>query len=85
VLSSICVETSLREGFNTGYDVAIISDATASGDKRHYETTLERVRCQDYKIKYGVQAFEQFVDVFLKEVLEKVNTALRIQINSIEL
>ena len=47
--TSICVETSLREGFNTGYDVAIISDATASGDKRHYETTLERVR--DY---YGI-------------------------------
>jgi ureidoacrylate peracid hydrolase len=47
--TSICVETSLREGFNTGYDVAIISDATASGDKRHYETTLERVR--DY---YGL-------------------------------
>jgi ureidoacrylate peracid hydrolase len=47
--TSICVETSLREGFNTGYDVAIISDATPSGDKRHYETTLERVR--DY---YGL-------------------------------
>jgi ureidoacrylate peracid hydrolase len=47
--TSICVETSLREGFNIGYDVAIISDATASGDKRHYETTLERVR--DY---YGL-------------------------------
>jgi ureidoacrylate peracid hydrolase len=29
--------------------VAIISDATASGDKRHYETTLERVK--DY---YGL-------------------------------
>lgn len=43
--TSICVETSLREG----YDMAIISDATASGDRRHYETTLERVR--DY---YGV-------------------------------
>ena len=47
--TSICVETSLREGFNIGYDVMIISDATASGDKRHYETTLERVR--DY---YGL-------------------------------
>ena len=47
--TSICVETSLREGFNIGYDVAIISDATASGDRRHYETTLERVR--DY---YGL-------------------------------
>jgi ureidoacrylate peracid hydrolase len=47
--TSICVETSLRDGFNIGYDVMIISDATASGIKRHYETTLERVR--DY---YGL-------------------------------
>jgi ureidoacrylate peracid hydrolase len=47
--TSICVETSLRDGFNIGYDVMIISDATASGDQRHYQTTLERVR--DY---YGI-------------------------------
>lgn len=47
--TSICVETSLRDGFNIGYDVVLISDATASGIKRHYETTLERVR--DY---YGL-------------------------------
>jgi ureidoacrylate peracid hydrolase len=54
--TSICVETSLREGFNIGYDVMIISDATASGDKRRYETTLERGR--DY---YGlVMDIERF-------------------------
>jgi ureidoacrylate peracid hydrolase len=54
--TSICVETSLREGFNIGYDVMLISDATASGDRRHYETTLERVR--DY---YGlVMSVERF-------------------------
>jgi ureidoacrylate peracid hydrolase len=47
--TSICVETSLREAFNSGYDVILVSDATASGIHRHYETTLERVR--DY---YGV-------------------------------
>jgi ureidoacrylate peracid hydrolase len=47
--TSICVETSLREAFNIGYDVILVSDATASGNKRHYETTLERVR--DY---YGL-------------------------------
>lgn len=47
--TSICVETSLREAFNEGYDVILISDATASGNKQHYETTLQRVR--DY---YGV-------------------------------
>jgi ureidoacrylate peracid hydrolase len=64
--TSICVETSLREGFNTGYDVAIISDATASGDKRHYETTLERVR--DY---YGlVMDSERFKKAVLN--LDKV-------------
>jgi ureidoacrylate peracid hydrolase len=44
----------------------IISDATASGDKRHYETTLERVR--DY---YGiVMNVEQFKDAMRK--LDKV-------------
>ena len=47
--TSICVEMSLRDGFNIGYDVVLVSDATASGDRRHYETTLERVR--DY---YGL-------------------------------
>jgi ureidoacrylate peracid hydrolase len=40
--TSICVETSLREGFNIGYDVMIISDATASSNQKFYETTLER-------------------------------------------
>lgn len=47
--TSICVETSLRDGFNLGYDIILISDATASGIKMHYETTIERVR--DY---YGI-------------------------------
>jgi ureidoacrylate peracid hydrolase len=54
--TSICVETSLLDGFNIGYDVALISDATASGHKHHYETTLERVR--DY---YGlVMSIDRF-------------------------
>ena len=85
--TSICVETSLREGFNTGFDVAIISDAKASGDKRHYETTLERVR--DY---YGkVMDTEKFKEVvgkldrrrkgeakaFLKGSQEQVNDFLK--------
>lgn len=47
--TSICVETSLRDGFNQGYDVILISDATASSNKESYDTTLRRVR--DY---YGV-------------------------------
>jgi tRNA(Met) C34 N-acetyltransferase TmcA len=35
-------------------------------------------RKQEYKSKYGVQSFEQFADVFLKELLEKVDAAKRI-------
>jgi tRNA(Met) C34 N-acetyltransferase TmcA len=35
-------------------------------------------RKQEYKTKHGVQNFEQFTDVFLKELLEKVNAAKRI-------
>jgi ureidoacrylate peracid hydrolase len=47
--TSICVEASLRDAFNNGYDVILISDATASGNIKHFESTLEVVR--DY---YGV-------------------------------
>jgi ureidoacrylate peracid hydrolase len=42
--TSICVETSLREAFNIGYDVVLISDATASSNHKHYESTLENVK-----------------------------------------
>lgn len=56
--TSICVETSLRDAFNQGYDVILISDATASGNKEHYNTTLQRVR--DY---YGVvMDYERFAN-----------------------
>ena len=42
--TSICVETSLRESFNIGYDIILISDATASSNRKHYESTLDNVR-----------------------------------------
>lgn len=32
--TSICVEASLRDAFNNGYDVILISDATAFGSSR---------------------------------------------------
>lgn len=47
--TSICVETSLRDAFNNGYDVVLVSDATASGNKKHFESTIEVVK--DY---YGL-------------------------------
>jgi hypothetical protein len=35
-------------------------------------------RKQEYKAKYGVQSFEQFADIFLKELLEKVGAAKKL-------
>ena len=70
--TSICVETSIREAFNIGYDIILISDATASGIKTHYETTLARVA--DY---YGLQmSYDRFttminnLDLLRKERLD---------------
>ncbi len=60
--TSICVETSLRDGFNLGYDVILISDATASGIGGHYETTLERVS-DYYGIVTNIQGFKKMVDI----------------------
>lgn len=73
--TSICVETSLRDGFNLGYDVILISDATASGIKKHYDTTLERVR--DY---YGIVTHFQGLKKII-EILEQINTG-RTEYNS---
>src|SRR2546423_1848034 len=47
--TSICVETSLREAFNVGYDIILVSDATASSNRKHYELPLENLK--DY---YGI-------------------------------
>jgi ureidoacrylate peracid hydrolase len=47
--TSICVETSLRDAFNLGYDVVLISDATVSNNRKHYESTIDNIK--DY---YGL-------------------------------
>ena len=41
--TSICVESSLRDAFNRGWDVILLSDATASLNNVFYETTLAEV------------------------------------------
>src|ERR687898_2393382 len=63
--TSICVETSLRDGFNMGYDVALISDATASGHEEHYKTTLERVK-DYYGLVMSVERFKKAIDTLDK-------------------
>jgi ureidoacrylate peracid hydrolase len=60
--TSICVETSLRDAFNLGYDVILITDATASGISKHYETTLERVS-DYYGIVTGFDDFKKIVEL----------------------
>jgi ureidoacrylate peracid hydrolase len=66
--TSICVETSLRDGFNIGYDVILISDATASGISKHYDTTIERIR--DY---YGIVTDLNDLQKMIKK-LEQINS-----------
>jgi ureidoacrylate peracid hydrolase len=66
--SSICVETSLRDGFNIGYDVILISDATSSRMKKHHDTTIERV--SDY---YGIVTDLSDLKIMIKK-LEQINS-----------
>jgi ureidoacrylate peracid hydrolase len=55
--TSICVESSLRDAINHGYDVVLISDATASNNLNHYNSTLDNIR--NY---YGiVMNLEEFI------------------------
>ena len=42
--TSICVESSLRDAFNHGYDILMISDTTASNNLDHYNSTLDNIR-----------------------------------------
>jgi ureidoacrylate peracid hydrolase len=75
--TSICVEASLRDAFDDGYDVVLISDATASGNTKHFESTIEIVR--DY---YGlVMSIEEFVNHILQQQQQqhKNNSKLRSQ------
>ena len=47
--TSICVESSIRDGFNLGFDVVMISDATAVMDNESYMETLH-----DIELYYGL-------------------------------
>ncbi len=39
----ICVESSVRDAFNRGYDVTLVSDCVASRNSKHHQTTLDQV------------------------------------------
>jgi ureidoacrylate peracid hydrolase len=58
--TSICVEASLRDAFNIGYDVILISDATASGNSKHYESSLEVVK-EYYGLVMDIPEFHKYL------------------------
>ena len=70
--TSICVETSLRDAFNIGYDVILISDATASNNKKHYESTLENVKGY-YGIVIDIKELSQCVPLSQLDSLSNRN------------
>ncbi|MFQ5541636.1 MAG: cysteine hydrolase family protein [Candidatus Binatia bacterium] len=39
----ICVESTVRDAFNRGYDVILVSDCVASRNSKHHQTTLDQV------------------------------------------
>lgn len=39
----VCVESTVRDAFNRGYDVILVKDCVASRNPRHHRTTLEQV------------------------------------------
>lgn len=39
----ICVESTVRDAFNRGYDVILVKDCVASRNTKHHKTTLEQV------------------------------------------
>lgn len=62
--TSICVESSLRDAFNHGYDIILISDATSSNNLNHYNSTLDNIR--NY---YGlVMNLDEFIGTTGKDI-----------------
>ena len=39
----ICVESSVRDAFNKGYDVILVGDCVASRNSKHHQTSLEQM------------------------------------------
>jgi len=63
--TSICVESSLRDAFNKGWDIILLSDATSSLNDDFYNTTL-----QETKENFGlVMKSEEFF-----KILEKIGS-----------
>ena len=68
--TSICVESSLRDAFNIGYDVVLISDATISSNKKHYESTIDNIN-DYYGLVMDLSEFIQYLPQSQRTTLNK--------------
>lgn len=68
--TSIRVEASLRDAFNIGYDVVLISDATASSNKKHYESTIEHVK-EYYGLVMSIDGLSKFLTRQPQTIIEQ--------------
>ncbi|MBI2485550.1 MAG: cysteine hydrolase, partial [Deltaproteobacteria bacterium] len=39
----VCVESTVRDAFNKGYDVILLKDCVASRNPKHHENTIEQI------------------------------------------
>jgi len=70
--TSICVESSLRDGFNRGWDVILLSDLTASLVDNFYQTTLSEVK-ENYGLVFNSDDFFERLAKKDKSYLLKVD------------
>ncbi|MGI8833067.1 MAG: cysteine hydrolase family protein [Nitrososphaeraceae archaeon] len=70
--TSICVESSLRDAFNIGYDVVLISDATISSNKKHYESTIDNIK-DYYGLVMDLSEFSQYLPQSQSTTLNNLN------------
>src|SRR6187431_3160320 len=68
--TSICVESSLRDAFNIGYDVVLISHATISSNKKHYESTIDNIN-DYYGLVMDLSEFIQYLPQSQRTTLNK--------------
>jgi ureidoacrylate peracid hydrolase len=64
------VESSLRDSFNIGYDVILISDATTSNNKKHYESILENVK-EYYGLVMSIDQFSKYLPPQPQAIMEQ--------------
>ncbi len=67
------MESSLRDGFNKGWDVIILSDAAASRNGNFYKTTLDEIKENFGRVIESMELFKNLRKVENDGFLLKVD------------